>query len=96
MCLTVTLALEDEHLDNLVDVARSLAGVKVAIAIRQPNTEGVFRASLRSSCDFDVAAVCAKFDGGGHKKAAGCTVIATDAEEAMGKIVSAIDFLELE
>jgi phosphoesterase RecJ-like protein len=72
--LKAALDLSDEHLETLVDVARSLTGVKVAIAIRQPGTGGTFRVSTRSNCNYDVAALCAKFDGGGHKKAAGCTI----------------------
>lgn len=92
--LKAALGLGDEHLNTLVDVARSLMGVEVAVAIRQPSADGVFRVSMRSSCDVDVAAICAKFDGGGHKKAAGCTVCAADADEAMKKIVSEIHFDE--
>lgn len=92
--LKAALDLEDEYLGTLVDVARSLMGVKIAIAIRQPNPDGIFRASVRSSCDYDVSALCAKFDGGGHKKAAGCTIHAADVDEAMQKIVSQIDLDE--
>jgi nanoRNase/pAp phosphatase (c-di-AMP/oligoRNAs hydrolase) len=43
-----------------------------------------------------VAALCASFGGGGHRKAAGCTLTATDVNEAMRKIVSAIDFIDLD
>lgn len=89
--LKAALELSDEHLETLVDIARSLEGVAVAIAVRQPATEGKFRVSMRSSCDFDVSALCKKFDGGGHARAAGCTMTATDAAEAMQKIVDAID-----
>ena len=89
--LKAALGLEDAHLDSLVDVARSLAGVKVAVCIRQPGTQGVFRVSMRSSCELDVSAVCAAFGGGGHKKAAGCTVTASDMEEAMRAIVSLLE-----
>ena len=90
--LKAALGLSDEHLGTLVDVARSLTGVQIAIAIRQPSTDGSFRASMRSSCSYDVAALCAKFGGGGHKKAAGCTIVAADIDEAMKKIVSEIYF----
>ena len=90
--LKAALDLSDEHLETLVDVARSLSGVKVAIAIRQPGTGGTFRVSTRSNCNYDVSALCAKFDGGGHKKAAGCTILAADADEAMNKIVREIVF----
>ncbi len=92
--LKAALGLSDEDLDALVDVARSLAGVKVAISIRQPGTDGVFRVSARSSCDYDVASLCARFGGGGHVRAAGCTVSASDVDDAMQKIVSEIEFSE--
>ncbi len=90
--LKAALGLEEEHLGTLVDVARSLRGVEVAISIRQPSTEGKFRVSMRCAGDFDAAALCAQFDGGGHKKAAGCTVVAENADEAMNKIISAMNF----
>ncbi len=90
--LKAALGLEDAHLDTLVDIARSLVGVRVAIAIRQPGTDGVFRVSARSSCDYDVAKLCARFGGGGHVRAAGCTVTAEDMDDAMNKIVSEIIF----
>ena len=77
----------DEHLGTLVDVARGLQGVQVAVAIRQPKAEGVYRVSMRSSCDVDVAAVCAEFGGGGHIKAAGCTV---SCEGGMDEVVETV------
>lgn len=89
--LKAALGLADEHLETLIDVARSLIGVQVAVSIRQPGTDGTFRVSTRSNGAYDVSALCAKFDGGGHKKAAGCTVYATDMDEAMNKIVHAIN-----
>lgn len=94
--LKAALGLDDEHLDNLVEIARSLAGVRVAIAIKQPGTDGIFRVSMRSQGSYDVAALCATFGGGGHQKAAGCTLTAADVNEAMQKIISAIDFIDLD
>ena len=94
--LKAALGLTDEHLDNLVEIARSLTGVQVAISIRQPGTEGVFRASLRSSSSYNVAELCAKFGGGGHVKAAGCTLVANDMDDAMHKLVDEIDFIDLD
>lgn len=93
--LKVALGLGDEHLDTLVDIARSVEGAKIAIAIRQPTTEGIYRVSVRSSCDYDVSVLCAAFDGGGHKKAAGCTLSAADMDAAIDKLLAVIDFLEL-
>ncbi len=81
------LALADEHLETLVDVARRVAGVEIAAAIRQPNEEPVFRLSMRASVDFDVSAVCAAFGGGGHFRAAGATLTGfanmAEAEQAV-------------
>ncbi len=88
--LKVALGLSDEHLETLIDVARALRGVEVAICIRQPEAEGRFRVSARSATDFDVSAFCANFGGGGHKKAAGCTVMAADIGDAVEKVISAI------
>lgn len=90
--LKAALGLGDEDLGALVDIPRSLSGVEVALCIRQPLPEGKFRVSARSNGECDVAALCRKFEGGGHAKAAGCTLIATDIGEAVHRIVSAIHF----
>ena len=85
------MGFSDEHFDTLVDVARGLQGVQVAAAIRQPTAEGIYRVSMRSSCHVDVAAVCAEFGGGGHVKAAGCTILCDRGIEAVvAMIVEAI------
>ena len=80
--------LSDEHLDTLVEVARGLQGVQVAASIRQPHDEGVYRVSMRSSCHVDVAAICAAFGGGGHVKAAGCTITCEGGMEAVVDMVA--------
>ncbi len=81
------LSLADEHLETLIDVARRVAGVEIAAAIRQPSEESVFRLSTRASVDFDVSAVCAIFGGGGHPRAAGATLTGfaniVEAEQAV-------------
>ncbi len=93
--LKIALGLADEHLDALVDIPRSLEGVQLAIAIRQKGTEGIYRVSVRSECDYDVSALCASFGGGGHRKAAGCTITAPDMDSAVEKLLAVVDFLEL-
>ncbi len=89
--LKAALGLGDDDLGALVDIPRSLSGVEVALCIRQPLPEGKFRVSARSNGEYDVAELCRKFDGGGHAKAAGCTLTATDMAEAVRRIVSAIE-----
>ena len=82
--------ISDQYLETLIDVARSVEGVEVAAAIRQPKDEGVYRCSMRSSCDIDVSAICASLGGGGHTKAAGCTIEADGMERAEDIVLSAI------
>ena len=55
---------------QLVDFPRNLAGVEIAVMILEAE-DGVFRFSLRSTGEADVAAVAGRFGGGGHKGAAG-------------------------
>ncbi len=90
--LKAALGLGDDDLGALVDIPRSLSGVEVALCIRQPLPEGKFRVSARSNGEYDVAELCRKFDGGGHAKAAGCTLTAVDMAEAVRCLVSAIHF----
>lgn len=82
--------LEESDLSMAVETPRSLAGVKIAIAVRQKADErDTFKVSSRSNCDACVSEVCALFGGGGHPKAAGCTIYGTDPEEVLLEAVRA-------
>ena len=85
------LGVLDEHLETLIDVARSVEGVEVAVAIRQPSPEKVFRVSTRSSGTVDVSVVCSYFGGGGHVRASGCTVIADSIGHVADLVVGQIE-----
>ena len=84
------LELEDEHLETLVDVARAVDGVKIAMSVRQSTPYRSFRISLRSSCSFDVSVIAKHFSGGGHTKAAACTIEADSIEFATRLVVDEI------
>ena len=62
-----------EMLDGFINFARSIQGVEVAAQMRQVD-RGRFKVSLRSRGKVDVAELAARFGGGGHKNAAGCTI----------------------
>ncbi len=84
-----SIGVEEEHLETVIDMVRSRAGVEVDLAVReQPN--GVLRASMRSS-GFDVASVAARFGGGGHLRAAGCTVAADSPKAALDRVLGEIE-----
>jgi phosphoesterase RecJ-like protein len=62
-----------DALEGFINYPRSIVGVEVAVSFREEE-EGVFRVSFRSKGRVDVSAVAARFGGGGHHNAAGCTV----------------------
>jgi phosphoesterase RecJ-like protein len=64
--------------------------VQVAFSVRQPEEKPFFRVSMRSTDAVDVSAVCACFGGGGHKRAAGCSVEAASIYDAEEKILQAL------
>ena len=65
--------VEPKDLDGIVQQLRETKGVEVAIFIYEVKTQE-FKVSLRSNGDVDVNAVASYFSGGGHIKAAGCTM----------------------
>lgn len=65
-------AAEDDQ-DDLAGLAGRCEGSILSITIREKE-DGTCRVSLRSSDEVDSSAICAVFGGGGHKRAAGCTI----------------------
>ncbi|AKL98171.1 DHH family phosphoesterase [Endomicrobium proavitum] len=67
-----TSAREDES-GNIINYARRIKGVKVAAVFKEVNNK-VTKVSFRSVKNFDVLKIVKRFNGGGHKNAAGCTI----------------------
>lgn len=63
------------------------AGEVEAVALLKETAPGIYRTSLRSKGDINVARVAEKFGGGGHRNAAGCTLTG-DWDEAERAVVS--------
>jgi phosphoesterase RecJ-like protein len=63
----------EEDCDGLVNVARNIEGVEVAALIRQ-RSEDEFKINFRSQNYVDVSVIAHRYSGGGHKKAAGCSM----------------------
>jgi len=81
----------DENLETLIDVARSVKGVEVAAVVKQFGDENRFRVSMRSCTDFDVSEICSLYGGGGHARAAGCTLNCDSILTAEMTIVSVVE-----
>jgi len=82
--------IRKEELDALIDVARSVDGIMMAMSVREEGARD-FRVSLRSSSGIDAAEICTLFGGGGHIKAAGCLVHADSLDEAVGIVADEIE-----
>jgi phosphoesterase RecJ-like protein len=82
-----------DALEGFINYPRSIVGVEVAVSFREEEG-GDFRVSFRSKGRVDVSAVAARFGGGGHRNAAGCTVPGTLADakkkglEALAAVLS--------
>ncbi|WP_313562890.1 DHH family phosphoesterase [Ruminiclostridium cellobioparum] len=78
---------KDEDCDGIVNIGRSIEGVEVSVLVKE-NAEEV-RVNLRSKTHVDVSEVAAAFGGGGHKRAAGCTVKGSlqEVKEQMIKVL---------
>ncbi len=69
----------EEDSDGIINIARNIRGVEVAIMLRQMDS-GDIKVNLRSNKYVDVSAVAGRYSGGGHKRAAGFTT-AGDLEQ---------------
>lgn len=78
---------KDVNTDNFISFARYIEGVDVAVLFKAVEP-AVTRVSMRSQ-DTDVAAIALSFGGGGHVRAAGCTV-ELPLEQAKVKVLEAI------
>lgn len=77
-----------DDVDELPNIPLNLAGVEVAIAVKDRD-ENSRRVSFRTKDVIDVSEIAQKFGGGGHKSAAAC-IISGNIEEEIQKIVDTI------
>ena len=68
-----SMAIDGENSDYYVSIPRRVEGVEIGILLKADGPETT-RVSLRSRVYADVSALAAHFGGGGHIRAAGCTI----------------------
>ena len=74
------IGVTDSDTDTISQLPRQIIGVKVGVFMREtsapdgPDGMRAYKFSVRANDDTDVAALCQRFGGGGHRKAAGCTI----------------------
>lgn len=78
-----------EFTDGFVEYIKQIRGVEVAVLLREIDRDH-YKISMRGKGTVDVAAVCSKFGGGGHRNAAGCRIEGT-ISEVETKLLGAFD-----
>lgn len=85
ICSTITNAEiaacggTNKELDAVINYLKGVRGVDVACFFYE-KTETEVKGSFRGNDGYDVCALAQKFGGGGHIKAAGCTIAAPIAK----------------
>lgn len=77
-----------EDAEGIISFIRKIESVEVACVLKEIEMNNI-KISLRSKRDVDVALIAQSFDGGGHIRAAGCS-INSNIEEAEKEIVGKI------
>lgn len=75
-----------EDFDGIVNFARNIPGVEAAVLLNEKKQNEI-KINLRSNSFIDVSVIADKYAGGGHKRAAGCTISGESIGSAKTKIV---------
>lgn len=79
---------KDSDLEGLPPLTRQIEGVKIGVTIRE-KADGSYKVSLRTGASYDASVICKALGGGGHARAAGCTLDGT-REEARDTVLAAV------
>lgn len=77
-------------LEGIASMTKTIEGVEIGIFLKE-REDGAVKISLRTSLDYDASAICGQFGGGGHARAAGCTLTGMSLDEAAEKVVAAAE-----
>lgn len=86
--LMAELNATEADADDIAALASLLEGVDCGILLREL-ADGAWKVSLRTGARVNATQVCARFGGGGHAAAAGCTLSGT-VEDVSGRLLAAI------
>lgn len=80
---------DSSDLEGIVNQLRITRGTDCAVFIYEVN-DNEYKVSLRANNDMDVSQVALMYGGGGHIKAAGCTMTGT-SKEIISKLINSIE-----
>lgn len=67
------LGVGDDEMEGLASIPRQIEGVKMGITMREKE-DGTFKVSVRTNDGINASEFCARFGGGGHVAASGCSI----------------------
>ena len=77
----------ESDLDGIASLPREIQGVVLGVTLKEK--EGKVKVSLRANPPADASVLCARFGGGGHQGAAGCSLEGATLEEAQAALEQA-------
>ena len=80
-------SVDAEDVNGIAALPRQIQGVEVGVVLKE--RDGGWKASMRSN-RVNVQEICGLFGGGGHIRAAGCSLKNVTAEQAKEKIMAAV------
>lgn len=83
------IGAEKNDIDGIVNLARNLEGVEVGLLFYAHSPTEI-KVSFRSSQWIDVASIAEEWNGGGHARAAGCTIQGS-LLEVKGKVIKRLE-----
>jgi len=78
----------EDYTDGIAEILRAITTTDVSFVVKEVDSK-ICKISMRSK-NIDIAEVCSKFGGGGHRFASGCT-IKTSCEDAVKKLLAEIE-----
>ena len=79
---------KDDYTEGLAESLRAIDTTDIAFVVKEVEPNKISKISMRSKL-YDVAKICSNFGGGGHSRAAGCT-IKSGVESAVKKVLGEI------
>ena len=77
----------ESDLDGIASLPREIQGVVLGVTLKEK--EGKVKVSLRANPPADASVLCARFGGGGHQGAAGCSLEGATLEQAQAALEQA-------
>lgn len=80
---------DESETDGIASLPRQVEGVWAGVTMREKE-DGTFKISMRTSEELDASAICAMMNGGGHPRAAGCS-LSLPMEQATQTVLECIE-----